>query len=96
LAADEPLLTITEGAALLEPGDELVIGPGIYYEQPEFYVPAANEDDAADDDSDDPAGEPDGGCGCDDGTTATTAGPLAVGPLFAGVFLLRRRREPSQ
>ena len=44
LAPDEALLTITEGAGLLEPGDEMIIGPGVYYEQPEFYVPGANED----------------------------------------------------
>jgi hypothetical protein len=44
LAADEALLTITAGAALLEPGDELVIGPGVYYEQPEFHVPGASAD----------------------------------------------------
>jgi len=44
LAPDEPLLTITAGAALLEPGDEMIIGPGVYYEQPEFYVPGASAD----------------------------------------------------
>lgn len=44
LTPDEPLLTITEGASLLEPGDEMVIGPGVYYEQPEFYVPGASEE----------------------------------------------------
>ncbi len=44
LAPDEAVLTITEGTYLLEPGDEMVIAAGVYYEQPEFYVPGASED----------------------------------------------------
>ena len=44
LAPDEAVLTIIEGVALLEPGDEMVIAAGVYYEQPEIYVPGASEE----------------------------------------------------
>lgn len=44
LAPDEAVLTITEGIPLLEPGDEMVIAAGVYYEQPEFYVPGTSEE----------------------------------------------------
>lgn len=42
LTPEEALQTITEGAPLLEPGDEMVVGPGVYFERPEFYIPGAD------------------------------------------------------
>jgi len=39
LAPDQAVPSLGEGIALLEPGDEMVVAPGVYYERPEFYVP---------------------------------------------------------
>jgi hypothetical protein len=54
------------------------------------------DDDAADDDTGDPAGEPDGGCECDAGTTPFGAGPMSAGLLVAVGLLLGRRREADR
>ena len=39
LAPDEAVPSLVEGIALLVPGDEMIVAPGVYYERPEFYVP---------------------------------------------------------
>ena len=44
LTPQEALPTITEAVPLLEPGDEMVVGPGVYFENPEFYIPGADVD----------------------------------------------------